>query len=167
MVFLTPAAFVDNVGLTQVRLYLEGKIHADLDEATFEAVLLEQDLASFDAEAIGVSTTAVQKLKLAVKAANNHVGGFIKSRYSGGLVQSVIDESVLPDLAVKIALVECMHVPDEDAKEERSFAFKQLKEIQKGTVDLGVVDPDPEPAQTTGIRVGSGVSRYNWDAFGR
>lgn len=164
--YITAAELLRRLGTPELCSIMNAWLNQPLNAEVFERVVRQQDTSGDDPNDIDIATEALERVEYDIQAAANIVNGYLVERYSLPLAESVISNSVLPEVMFYLVHYSLMLAPSEKVESDRKWAQRILSDIAAGKVALGQSDPTAA-ASSTLIRTGHGRSQFDWEAFGR
>lgn len=167
MAYLTPVKLLERMSIsalaTKLRVRLDSREDIDLD--VLSAVIEGSDTSAFTTEALALANAALALIEQAIGTVTLDIDGYVSAVRTLPLTQEIIDASPLPNIAYALVVYALEERPEAKTESEYKAALMRLRDIQKGSIQLGENDPQPSGSLMTAA---SGASkRIDLSGFGR
>lgn len=134
------------IGKSELTRICTGKIGSRIDDNVLEAVLLDRDTTSYDANTVTLAQSAKRAIEQVAKEQGLLIDAYIQKDHVLPLAMEVIANSPLPGIATKLVHFELMLSPTDVVKDAHKLAISQLKDISNGVISLGRNDRSHTPS---------------------
>lgn len=163
--YLTGSQLATDIGIDELALIVSGRVKRDVVPDVLQAFLDSADTSGFLDNLVADAHVAHARIEQSLSASSKLISGYVSSVYPAGLTQDVINDSVLPKVAVSLTKYDLMVATDEETRLQYKDAMSQLRDIKNGAISLGPSDPKPKSSGL--LHTGRGVSQFDFGGFGR